>query len=255
VEWVSVVAKRAGFAAILLASIGVVCAGGVPPELHGKTLPAYDAPEGACYVLLKPQVPYYRSSDEEPVCRAVLENYNKFCESPPQYVERKIHPATTDLHEPQWTELPLNGNPDLLKRLILPGEKAPDQEVRWQGELPRLEPLIASGAVKLFRADIAGLDGTDSIHTVYRVENLDPRDGADNQAHFMFAEPGTRVRSPRFSRLIDYTGELIQHRNRWYISRFSTLDQRFLVLSIGSEPIMSLGVCAIEHEADRMNAR
>jgi hypothetical protein len=203
-------------------------------------------------------VPYYFSSDEEPVCRAVLKNYNRYCDNPPQYIERKIHPSTTDIKAPQWVPLSPEKNFDLVKQLIHPSASEKDQETRWTFELSRLKPLMANGTLKLFRADVVGFEGERSIHTVYRLENLHPEEGADNQAHLLFAEHGERVRSAGFGYYPEYQGELIQHEGSWYVSRFSDVDRRFLVVSVDSRnglPIRMKGECAIEHKVDRAEPR
>jgi hypothetical protein len=227
-------------------------AGGDPPWLKGKPAPIYPAAKGACYVLLKPQEPYIKSSDE-PVCRAILANLNRACDAPPQYDGIRIHPQTTDLSGPEWQRMPFDGNMDLVRWLIRPFGNEADREAWWQAALPTLKPLIESNTLKLSRADIEGLDDRGVAYTVYRLKDAYPDGGAFNEAALLFAEPGEREPSSRFTLYNGDSGELIRFNDHWYLARYSTLDRRFVVMTFYARPgnIGTVEVCALQHLADR----
>lgn len=242
-------------------------AGGTPPALKGKPLPTYPAKRTDCYLLLKDQSPYITSS-AAPVCVAVLANFNKFCDEPPQYNRRKIHFSSKDLTEPKWEEMDASKNLELVKQTYMASHLPQYRETHWGGERERLLGLASSGKLRLSRAEISA-DPRGGMQTVYRLENVYPPEppGFD-QPFLMFSDLGAESPAPLFRLNIYSVADLWAFRGRWHLIRYwpaedDPQERRFIVYEILSSlaskdaPVVATERCTIQHKNDQkgVNAR
>lgn len=117
----------------------------------------YKPQPGACYVQLRPTWPKppYASGNNQPVCRAVLANLNKFCDQLPQYNRRLLHPTTHDLSEPDWKPLNPLDNLDIVREVFTTTGNSPeDRALYWKGNEQQLTALARDGTLRLSTADI-----------------------------------------------------------------------------------------------------
>lgn len=125
-------------------TVARVAAAGGEAAFTPPVYTAYELKPGACYVLLKPKWPEVMGGDY-PVCRAVLDNLNKFCDEPPQYDRRKVHPTTRNLREPNWERVDAKANLDLVKQTYLATELPEYRDGRWEHAEKRLLYSCGSG--------------------------------------------------------------------------------------------------------------
>lgn len=219
--------------------------------------PIYKPKPGDCYVLLRPRWTDYEhiASSNEPVCRTVLENLNKYCDEPPQYDKRKLHPTSLTLSEPKWVSMDTTSNHVLIKWILAPNATKQYREDSWL----YAEPQVRAGQAKLKRADVLGADQQHGVHTVYIAEDLGAERGTGyNQPRIMFSEKGESTPSPLFARILPFQsiGDLWRFEDGWYVVGFDTLSNYFEVreiTAIGPSPswLVALTRCSIEHTNDR----
>jgi hypothetical protein len=242
-------------AACLALYQGAACATGAPPELRGKPLPIYESKPNDCYVLLRPQFPSILSGDY-PVCWAVLDVLNKSCAEPPQYDHRKFN-LSKRLSEPKWQPLDASRSLDLIPWILSPYGSPENRDAYWVKERERMTSLAASGTLRLFQADVVGVDLRGGTNTVYRLENAFPTAPPGfNQARIMFAEQGDRVPGARFEEFrlsVAFASDLVSFREHWFLFEFNPRDHRFLVNELSrpaGDHVGTVTRCSIQFEAD-----
>ena len=229
------------------------------------TLPeAYPSKPGACYVLLKSNekgLPPVESS-ENPMCHAVLDNFNMFCNEPPQYERRKLHSTTKDLSGPKWHEIEVKSNPELLKQTYGAVSLPQYREERWQFEGEKVRSLGASGVLRLSRAEVSA-DMRGGRQTVYMLENSQLGDPVGyNQPRLMFSDYERETPSEIF-KLITYqaVADLWSFQNTWFLLRYDVDRKWFTVGELyssraGSEaPVVVSTICSIQHINDRLEGK
>ncbi|MGH9931128.1 MAG: hypothetical protein ACREA9_18115 [Pyrinomonadaceae bacterium] len=226
-----------------------------------RVYPAYELKPGACYVLLKPRWSRGVSSGDYPGCRAVLDNLNKFCDEPPHYDRRKVHPTTRNLREPKWERIDAESHSELLKQTFLAGVLPEYREGRWQHAEKRILSLAASGALHLSKAELGG-DLRGALETVYMLENTAPSELPEyNQPRLMFSEQDQVTGSPLI-RPSSYWGaeDLLRFGAHWYLTGFEPTERQFVVKELTrpqagpDAPVSISPVCTIQHINDRQGS-
>jgi hypothetical protein len=99
---------------------------------------------------------------------------NETCDEPPAYETRHFKPSAQNLKLPDWKPLDASKNLDLLKWSLKPYRENEDREFRWKKEEERIRAAAKVGTVRLFRADVDGINPRGGTYTVYRIENINP---------------------------------------------------------------------------------
>jgi hypothetical protein len=149
----------------------------------------------------------------------VLANLNKFCDLPPQFNRRLLHPTTRNLSEPDWKPLDPNGNLDIVREVVTTTGNSPeDRALHWNDVEKRMTSLARDGTLRLLTADI-DIDSDGVLETLYLLENSSPTDIAPgaNSSVFMVADQGQRIRSAGGAAIgYESFGDLWRFDNRWY---------------------------------------
>ncbi len=239
------------FLTLLLLSFAV-SAHAEPAAPKSAAFPIYPKPiPKDCYVLLKSKGwPHVVESGDYPVCWAVLKNMNKFCNEPPQYERRKLHPTTTNLKEPNWQPMDPRQNMDIIKEFLSPGysQNMSVKAATVAGYLPRVEKQMNNGDLKLFSADI-DIDNR-GLKTVYRAEHLM---SSDDYIEYLVAEFKQRRPSDHFDGIFS-VGDLVSFRKSWYFIKFHSYEKYFTVKEVSRATEGDAGVltrCTFQHINDR----
>ncbi len=95
-----------------------------------------------------------------PVCKALLRNFNEFCDEPPMVCELKIHPKYSKLlGQPNWKRITPTPSIEEVERFIKAPENATDK-LRWGGETmwtfwqPKIERAIQRGSLAVDEANV-----------------------------------------------------------------------------------------------------
>jgi hypothetical protein len=227
-----------------------------PQTKKEKLAAIYPARPGDCYVLLKetwPDWPYAKGGDY-PVCRSVLANLNKFCDEPPQYSRRKIHPSTRDLEEPVWQALDPLQNRDIVEETYTASAPSPEMRtLNMNSRRAKITSIIESGVLRLWSTDI-DVDSDGTLDTVFMLDNLYPKSSPEfNVPTFMIAEQGKRTLSQKAAGImIDSQGDLFRFSGKWHSIGFSVSPIRELRVYqfIGQKTIATTQLCTIQHVND-----
>ncbi len=201
----------------------------------------------------------YIKGEDYPVCRAVLANLNKFCDEPPQYSRRKLHPSSRNLEEPAWRPLDPAQNVDIVQAIYTTtvGGSAEEQAHAWRNVRGRLTSLTTSGVLRLWEAEI-DIDANGATETVYLLENRYPHDPPKHNAPvFMVARQGQRTQADFATEMgTEVYGDLWKSANeygtpRWHSITFHPVQAWFLIQEIVNFGDMG-GVtrCTIQHIND-----
>ena len=245
------------FAMAMLTANSPAQAQGTPPGYEGKPLPAYPGQPKDCYQLLKNQYPYVQGGDF-PVCLSVLRNFNKFCDQPPQYDRRQLHPETKDLAEPAWAAMPVMQNLDLVKETFLASNPPQDRQAFWLNERERVTGLAKAGKLKLSGAKV-DLNLRFGNQTVYKLEGYyaPPVPAGYIQPRLMLTtQTKPRASSDLVFVSFDWAADLWRFRRSWYLVHFDPIEKRFVINELirpglGIEaPVGTLTRCTIMYAAD-----
>jgi hypothetical protein len=240
-------------------AVAVTMMATVPAQAQGKgkPLPAYAGQPKDCYQLLKNKLPRVQSGDY-PVCRSVLQNFNRFCDQPAQYDQRPLHADSSDLQEPAWSYMPVTENLDLVKETYVAAHHPKYRESFWLNEQERVIRLAHAAKLKLFSASVdlnVGLGRQD----VYRLTGY-----YDTQVPAGYQQPRLMITTdaaPRSSSALipasfDLAADLWQFQQAWYLVHFDLIERRFVVKELlrsgrgEAAPIDTQTRCTIMHVAD-----
>jgi hypothetical protein len=185
----------------------------------------YKPQPAACYVQLRPTWPRppYVGGENQPVCRAVLTNLNKFCHRPPQYDYRVLHSSISDLQAPPWRPLEPLVNLDLVREAFTATSIDSESKVSyWKHHEDRLLALARAGALRLKTADI-DIDSDGKAESIFVLEGSYPHTAVpgSNSPIFFVAERGQRVQKKDSVSLgAAALGDLWSFKDRWYSVSF-----------------------------------
>lgn len=245
---------------VIVSLFGFYAVGQAAEPAVAKIAAAYKGKPGACYVLLKPHwgsSPHVEGGNY-PICRAVLDNFNKFCDEPPPYERRKLHPTTKNLSEPLWEKMDVKSNIQLVMQTYGAISLPQFREERWQFEGKKVLSLAESGALRLSKVDLSA-DLRGGQQTVYMLENSQLGDPIGyNQPRLMFSERGKHVPSAFFDLIAD-SGEadLWKFRNSLFLISYQVDNKWFVVKELYSSragpdvPVTATTSCSIQHINDR----
>lgn len=254
------VAGRMILFAVALMCATRVSAGGDSRWVTDKIWPAYPAGPKACYVLLIPNSVEVLG-ENQPVCNAMLESLNRFCDEAPLYDRRKVDRSNPELYEPDWQPIDVKTNLELVKNVCLASVIPENRDAIWARNEGLVLARAGAGTLKLSRADL-GNDLRGGLQWVFMLENVSPdgRPKVTNQPLLMFAERGRQTTSPLISPLSMATwgfGDLWRFRDKWYLvqthSTYGWFEVRELMRPTPgaraeiAAPIM----CRIQHVKDR----
>jgi hypothetical protein len=260
---------RMVFLALVLAYIArasTAVAGGDPASNGPVIYPAFESQPGACYVLLRPNDVQVLGEEDHPFCPAVLDNFNKFCDLPPLYDRRKVHPSVTALSEPEWRSIDVKSNLDLVKATYLADVLPEYRDIIWGHDKQLILSRADSGSLRLWRGDLRD-DLRSGLQTVFMLENSSPdgQPNVTNEPRLMFAERGRETPSPLLNPLGNWgTGDVWCYRDywgvcHWFLIKFESNYGWFLVMELmrptPGPSVSAPTVCNIQHVKDRRGSK
>ena len=95
--------------------------------------------------------------NKAPVCKALLQNFNEYCDEPPMVCELRIHPKFSKLlSRPNWKRISPTPSIEDIERFITAPEDAAEgvSETMWAFWRPKIESALQHGTLTMDEADV-----------------------------------------------------------------------------------------------------